>query len=85
MSDERLRAVEQGQVRIETTLAEFIREQRAANSRLRYFIDGNGEPGVKVRIDRLEQSSNRGRWWMRALTLPVVGILIAKVLEAFGQ
>ena len=30
--------------------------------KLEGFVDGNGEPGAKVSIDRLEQTSKRLRW-----------------------
>lgn len=92
MTDDRLRAVEQGQERLQTLLQESIRHQRETNERLAHicerhaaFIDGNGTPGAKIRIDRIEQTEKRNRWWMRALTVPVLGMLLAKIVTALGQ
>lgn len=91
MSDDRLRAVEQGQAELKVLLTQSIAHQRDTNDRLltlcsrhATFIDGNGKDGAKVRLDRLEQSSHRGRWWMRIVALPVIGLLVTKVWAAFG-
>lgn len=84
MSDREL-----GEVKV--LLTEHVREQREwkksqdeVNNRILYFIEGNGQPGAKVRLDRLEQASNRGRWWIRIIALPVVGLVVTKVWAAFG-
>jgi len=38
-------------------------------------IDGDGEPGIKTRLDRLEQVEKNRKWAIRTLAAAVIGIL----------
>ncbi len=65
-------------------ILENIREkQDATHAEVRtinHFINGNGQPGVKVRLDRLEQFKKQAIWVVSALiggaTLSFGGIQI---------
>lgn len=60
--------VEQSLVRIETTLADNL-------PKVTKQLYGNGspkDPGMIVRLDRLEQSSIRTRWVLRAVIVIVL-------------
>lgn len=72
MSEERL-------ARIEKTLTEvhtWVRDMRETVKEHDHFIDGNGRPGAKVRLDRIEQADLRRKWLVRAMSLPVIGIIL---------
>lgn len=41
--------------------------------KIKLFLGGNGEPGFKIRVDRLERDAERRKWGLRA----VAGALLA--------
>lgn len=45
---------------------------------IHYTLHGNGEPGLKTRVDRLERSAE-GRQW---ITRKVVGILVGAIIAS---
>jgi Uri superfamily endonuclease len=50
--------------------------------RLVYAMEGNGTPGLKTRIDRLEQNDARRKWILRLIATSVVGIVVTQVAKA---
>lgn len=44
---------------------------------LRYSIQGNGQPGIKVRLDRLEQSHIFTKWVVGLFATAVIGAIIS--------
>lgn len=48
------------------------------------FINGNGQLGVKVRIDRLEQTEQGRVWAWRMLVTTVIGLVLKAGLEAIA-
>lgn len=52
------------------------------------WINGNGHPGAKVRIDRLEQNDAREAKWRWAMISAMIGLAFTKigdVLSWFGR
>lgn len=62
MTDDRL-------VRLETILL-AVKED---TDHIRDALFGNGQPGIKVRLDRLEQDANRRRWQVHTVSAAVIG------------
>lgn len=46
---------------------------------IKYSLNGNGTPGMKTRIDRLEGSESRRVWLVRAATGSSIGAVIAAI------
>ena len=46
---------------------------------LERFVVGNGDPGAKVRIDRLEQVQARYRWFVVTSLTTAIGVSVASV------
>lgn len=42
---------------------------------IKYAINGNGQPGFKVRMDRLEQSAESRKWQFKALFTGLMAVL----------
>lgn len=40
---------------------------------------GNGKPGVKVRLDRLEQKEEGRKWMERAVLITMLGLVVTTV------
>ncbi len=57
----------------EETFREYVIEKLDAVDE---FINGNGKPGIKVRVDRLEQAKKVAGW--------VLGVIIAPLAVAAG-
>lgn len=83
-NDERLAEIERTQERILVLLeglASKVAEQQTADRDwrkavdLRLHGDGNGNRGMFVRLDRLEQSQERSRWALRAVVTAVLALL----------
>lgn len=53
--------------------------------RIDHHLTGNGTPerGVIVRLDRLEQSHQNGRWFTRALITTTLGAVVASIAAVF--
>ena len=81
--EERLRDIELKQAEILTLLKgmcnrmdERVKTSDEWRARVERTIYGyNGTPGLLVKIDRLEQSHERGRWLMRAVLGAVVTLV----------
>jgi hypothetical protein len=60
-------------VRVETSV-DSLNEKV---DRVLYALEGNGTPGLKVRVDRLEQNEESRKWWMgMAITATIGGLLL---------
>lgn len=85
MSEQRLANIEAKQERLLTLLeglskdladqSETAEKWRARIERTMYG-DGNGYLGMVVRLDRLEQALERGKWLTRAIAGAVVTLLV---------
>lgn len=74
--------------RIEETLTEvhtWVKDMRETVKEHNYFINGNGTPGAKVRVDRLEQADQRRKWLIRAMSLPVIGVLLDWIIRHWSS
>lgn len=63
---------------LEATIAKLLTVQEAQDvklDRILKLLDGNGTPGMLIRMDRLEQAENRRKWGVRALAGAIVGIV----------
>jgi hypothetical protein len=74
-------SIEERMARLEVMLAENTRDTKA----IRYQIEGNGTPGLKTRIDRIEQRAKLVMWGM-GITLPLalgaVGTMVYRGITA---
>lgn len=48
---------------------------------LRHTIEGNGQPGMKIRLDRLEQNAERAKWLARL----ALGASISAIITAISK
>ena len=55
-------------------------DQRAARVERTVYGDGNGHCGMVVRLDRLEQDTERRVWRERAVIITVLGMLVKDIL-----
>ncbi len=46
------------------------------------FVYGNGQPGAKIRLDRLEQIQARYRWFIVTLSSTVLALTVASIWAA---
>lgn len=61
-------------VRVETSV-DSLNEKV---DRVLYALEGNGTPGLKMRVDRLEQrEESRAKWIGMAVTASIGGVLLA--------
>jgi hypothetical protein len=44
--------------------------------RLVHAVEGNGEPGMKIRVDRLEQTAQNNKWLVRALGASLIAAVV---------
>lgn len=91
--DQRLAEIERTQERVLVlleSLTKQVGEQATADRewRARQDLmvsgDGNGNPGLRLRVDRLEQSAERAKWTVRAVAtavLALVGKVVADLLH----
>jgi len=84
---QRLAAIEAQQARIVALLeglsAEVHRQVEAdEETRIVIFGDGNGRKGLVVKLDRLEQSHQRGRWLFRAILGALIPLVVAAAWAA---
>ena len=50
------------------------------------YLEGqNGTPGMKIRMDRLEQAESRRSWTVRAVLVAVLGLLTKVVVDVVGS
>lgn len=63
-------------------LKENSRSQNEFHKKFDETMNGNGHPGIKTRVDRLEQNEERRAWHMRAVW---VGVLTAITKGFFGK
>lgn len=47
--------------------------------RLVHSIEGNGQPGIKIRIDRLEQNAETRRWFTRTALGAAIGSIVVSI------
>lgn len=59
-------------------IEEQVRESTRKIDSLIHLIDGNGAPGFRVRLDRLEQNEVRRRWYLST----AVGAAIVSMVSA---
>lgn len=52
---------------------------RDSIDKLTHFIEGNGQPGLKIRLDRLEQSEARRNWTVKAVAGAMIGAFITSL------
>jgi hypothetical protein len=92
--DQRLAEIERTQERVLVlleSLTKQVGEQATADRewRARHDLmvsgDGNGNPGLRLRVDRLEQSAERAKWTVRAVATAVIGLAAKAVLGLFAQ
>ena len=48
-------------------------------------FNGNGGPGLKLRIDRLEQVEKGRRWTIRTLAATVIGVVAVAIVDFFHK
>lgn len=96
MSEQRLRAIEVAQAEVLTLLRalsikmdERIKEGDDWQDKVERILhgDGNGYKGHNVRLDRLEQSQERSKWFVRSLLVPVILLALkagADILAGLG-
>lgn len=48
-----------------------------------YAINGNGTPGIKSRLQRVEDSENRREWWAKVSLGSAIGAVITAVGSFF--
>lgn len=92
--ESRLAAIETQQARVLVlleSLAKQVGDQAVADRewRARHDLlvngDGNGNPGLRLRVDRLEQSGERSKWALRTVAAAVVGLLGKAAAGLFGH
>jgi hypothetical protein len=44
--------------------------------RLVHAVEGNGEPGMKIRVDRLEQTAQSNKWLVRTIGASLIAAVI---------
>jgi hypothetical protein len=86
MDDPRVRAAFESAIRQLPPSACALHTQQLdrIEKRLERFEEalvGNGHPGIKTRIDRLEQSAESAKWLGRA----TFGTALAAIVAAFGR
>jgi len=87
-TQERLSKIEVTQERILTlleSLSEELRSRAEEGEAVERLLYGhNGAPGLVIRLDRLEQAQERGRWVTRAVVGAVVTLLVGGVWSALA-
>lgn len=72
---------------VETQLAILVDRQESMCSKLDRVLDcveGNhSDPGLRVRVDRLEQSEATRKWAVRGIAGGVLGLLAKQIHEIF--
>lgn len=53
--------------------------------RILRHLDGNGSPGLVVRLDRLEQNERRRNWWMRSVVGGTLALAIERLFQHFHK
>jgi hypothetical protein len=61
------------------TLLERADSNAATLKKLDYSINGNGTPGIKTRVDRIEQSLKFQKRVAAWIAVPVLGLIVAQV------
>jgi hypothetical protein len=74
----RLSAIERAVARREGQHDEVMNGIR----RLQHLLEGNGGPGMTIRLDRVEQIQRRQGWFAGVLITALVGLVAAVVLGA---
>ena len=49
--------------------------------KISHVIDGNGSPGLKIRVDRLEISENRRSWLLRSAVVSSITAMMAVLVS----
>lgn len=62
-----------------TEIHTWVKDLRETVKAHDHFISGNGTPGAKVRLDRLEQSDQRKQRWFKLGSIPLIGVIIEAV------
>lgn len=64
------------------TATEIYREeQKGKITKLEYAVEGNGKPGLKTKVDRLERSEYIKNWILGSLFVAIIPILISYLLK----
>ena len=50
-------------------------------TRIRHTLYGNGKPGLVMQVDRLDQQASRNRWFMRAVIVALIAVIVAAFVE----
>lgn len=61
-------------------------ESHAENQNRLYktvYGDTNGEKGLIIKVDRLQQKAKNNKWLMRSISVPVLGWIITKIYIFF--
>lgn len=53
--------------------------------RIIYSMEGNGQPGMKVRVDRLETSAADAKWAKRAGFSALIGVVAQFIYEVLNK
>jgi hypothetical protein len=92
--DQRLAEIERTQERVLVlleSLTKQVGEQATADRewRARHDLvvsgDGNGNPGLRLRVDRLEQSAERSKWALRTVAAAVLALLGKVIADALHR
>jgi len=60
-----------------------VNESKADVRQIKEWINGNGNTGAKVRLDRLEQSETGRRRWARGTLLAAITAVFAAIFRGF--
>lgn len=67
------------------TLVEWSKSVDAKLGRILSCVDGYGDdPGMRVRLDRLEQSESTRKWAIRAVSTGLFGIIVERIHALFS-
>lgn len=67
--------------------AQDLRQIKSDLSKLVAFIEGDdsdGKPGLRVRLDRLEQTAKTRMIWMTVMGAPVAVLLLERAIHYLG-
>ena len=68
--------VTEGRTERVVRLDEQVKNMDEKLDKLLYMMEGNGKPGVLVRVDRLEQTAEGQKWLMQAFIGATVVLLV---------
>lgn len=82
---ERLQAVESTLITHTTKMDAWMEKTQKLLDKHSEEIWGNGHPGLKTTVDRLNQLEDGRRWWLRGFGISVVGLLAKEIWSIFTK